>query len=93
MTCVDGIFCDLKTDEIYVADSEKNAIHIVTPQGDLKTLWMNDDSDGSDGLLDQPCEPLIRGNELIIANFDMPFPGLINSVYDKYHTLSVIKLK
>jgi len=93
MTCVDGIFCDLKTDEIYVADSEKNAIHIITPKGKLRTLWMNDDSDGSDGLLDQPCEPLIRGNELIIANFDMPFPGLINSAYDKHHTLSVIKLK
>jgi hypothetical protein len=92
MTCVDGIFCDLKTDEIYVADSEKNAVHIITPQGDFRTLWMNDDSDGSDGLLDQPCEPLIRGNELIIVNFDMPFPGLKNSAYDKYHTLSVIKL-
>ncbi len=93
MPCVDGIFCDLKTDEIYIADSEKNAIHIVTPQGDLRTLWINGDSDGSDGLLDQPCEPLIRGNELIIANFDMPFPGLLNSEYDKHHTLSVIKLK
>jgi DNA-binding beta-propeller fold protein YncE len=93
MTCVDGIFCDLKTDEIYVADSERNAIHVISPQGDLRTLWKNDDNDGSDGLLDQPCEPLIRGNELIVVNFDMPFPGLMNSVYDKYHTLSVIKLK
>jgi len=92
LTCVDGIFCDLETDQIYVTDSEKNAIHIITPRGDFKTLWMNDDTDGSDGLLDQPCEPLIRGNELIIVNFDMLFPGLKNSAYDKHHTLSVIKL-
>jgi len=90
MPCVDGIFCRLETDEIYVADSEKNAIHIVTPDGKLRTIWENDDCDGSDGRLDQPCEVLIRGKELIIVNFDMPFPGLKNSEVDKHHTLSVI---
>ena len=92
MPCVDGIFCDLKTDKIYVTDSERNAIHVVTPDGKMTTLWMNDDTDGADGLLDQPCEPLLRGNELIIVNFDMPFPGLKNAKFDKYHTISVIKL-
>jgi len=93
MPCVDGIFCDLRTDEIYVADSERNAIHVVAPCGKLKTIWENGDNDGSTGLLDQPCEPLIRGNELIIVNFDMPWPGLANSRYDEHHTISVIKLK
>lgn len=92
MTCVDGIFCDLKTDRIYVTDSEKNAIHVVTPDGKLTTLWTNGDSDGAGGLLDQPCEPLVRGDELIIVNFDMPFPGLKNSKYDEHHTISVIQL-
>jgi len=92
MTCVDGIFCDLANDEIYVADSEKNAIHIVSPDGKVRTLWQNDDCDGSDGRLDQPCEVLIRGKELIIVNFDWPFPGLKNSEFDKHHTLSVIRL-
>jgi len=93
LTCVDGIFCDLKTDYIYIADSEKNAVQVVKPCGTVETLWVNDDSDGADGLLDQPCEPIIRGKELILANFDMTFPGLKNSGYDKHHTLSVIKLK
>ena len=92
MTCVDGIFCDLKTDKIYVADSEKNAIQVISPDGTLTTLWENDDSNGADGLLDQPCEVVIRGNELIIVNFDMPFPGLKNTEYDEHHTLSVIRL-
>jgi len=92
MTCVDGIFCDLKTDRIYIADSERNAIHVVTPDGKWTTLWENGDTDGSTGLLDQPCEVLLRGDELVIVNFDMPFPGLKNSKYDKYHTLSVIRL-
>jgi len=93
LPCSDGLFCDLTTDEIYVADSEQNAIQIVSPDGSLRTLWMNDDTDGSDGGLDQPCESLIRGNELIIVNFDMPFPGLKNAAFDKPYTLSVIQLK
>ncbi len=93
MTCVDGIFYDAEKDVIYVADSEKNAIRIVTMDGKVSTLSENDDTDGSDGGMDQPCEVLIRGNEMIIANFDMPFPGLKNSAFDAPYTLSVIKLK
>jgi hypothetical protein len=93
LSCCDGIFCDLKTDLVYVANSAKNAIHVVTPEGKWSTLWRNGDTDGSDGGLDQPCEVIVRGDELIIANFDMPFPGLLNSSYDKCHSLSVIKLK
>jgi sugar lactone lactonase YvrE len=92
MPCGDGMRCDLRNDKIYVCDSQNNAIHVFTPDGKLETLWENDDSDGADGLLDQPCEPLIRGNELIIANFDGNFPGLKNKGYDKFHTMSVIKL-
>lgn len=94
LSCCDGIFCDLKTDRIYLADSAKNAIHVFTPDGKWSTLWQNGDTDGSDGLLDQPCEPIIRGDELIVANFDFIVPGgLLNSSNDKAHTLSVIKLK
>jgi hypothetical protein len=93
LTCVDGMVCDRRTGNVYIADSEKNAIQVVAPDGSISTLWENADTDGSDGLLDQPCEPLVRGDELIIANFDMPFPGLKNSGYDKHHTLSVIRLK
>jgi hypothetical protein len=93
LSCVDGMVCDRRTGRIYIADSEKNAIQVVDPGGAVSTLWENGDSDGSDGLLDQPCEPLVRGDELIIANFDMPFPGVKNSGYDKHHTLSVIKLR
>jgi sugar lactone lactonase YvrE len=94
MTCVDGIFWDKARNVIYIADSEKNAIQVYdVPTGNVTTLWENGDTDGSDGLLDQPCEPLVRGNDLVIVNFDMPFPGLRNSKYDKPHTICVIKLK
>lgn len=52
---------------------------------------MNDDNDGAEGLLDQPCEPMVWGDKLLIANFDMSFPGVKNS-NDAVHTLSVINL-
>jgi hypothetical protein len=94
LICCDGIFCDVRTDKIYIADSARNAIQVFdTKDNSIATLWENDNSDGADGLLDQPCEPAIRGNDLIIANFDMPFPGLKNTKYDKPHTISVIPLK
>ena len=44
------------------------------------------------GALDQPCEVIVRGKELIVVNFDMPFPGIVNTKFDKPYTLSVIKL-
>ena len=91
--CADGMFWDKKSNTIFVTDSEKNAVRVVTPDGKLSTLWINGDTDGSDGLLDQPCEVVVRGDELLIVCFDMPFPGLTNSAYDKHHTISVIKLK
>lgn len=93
MPCVDGLFYNRRTDEIYVADMEKNAIQVVSLSGGVRTLWENGDNDGAGGLLDGPCESLMRGNDLIVANFDIHFPGLTNSKHDRPHTLSVIKLK
>lgn len=94
LICCDGIFCDPRTDRIYIADSAKNAIQVFdTSDNTITTLWENGDTDGAGGLLDQPCEPAIRGDDLIIGNFDMPFPGLKNRQYDKPHTISVIRLK
>ena len=90
--CGDGMVCDPKTDKIYIADSQNNAIHVLHPDGKLTTLWENDDDNGATGLLDQPCEPFLRGNQLLISNFDGDFPGLKNKGHDKHHTLSVIKL-
>lgn len=94
LNCVDGICYDAVRNVIYIADSESNAIH----QWDVKknkmlTLWENDDTDGSNGLLDQPCEPLVIGDRIIIANFDMPFPGLTNTKFDAPYTLSQLKVK
>lgn len=93
LTCVDGICYDSKRNVIYIADSEKNAIHVwdIT-KSRMSTLSENEDTDGADGLMDQPCEPIVVNDKIVIANFDMPFPGLKNSKYDKVHTLSVIHI-
>ena len=52
------------------------------------------DTDGADGSLDQPCELIIRGDELIIVNMDYYFESeyLKNTGIDQPYTLSVIGL-
>jgi sugar lactone lactonase YvrE len=97
LTCVDGIFYDHATDKIFIADSQKNAIQLLSPRtGAVRTLWENDDTNGAGGLLDQPAEPLIRGRDLIIANFDAgfaPTQPAKNKAHDAPHTISVIRIR
>jgi len=96
--CCDGMFYDARTDKSYIADSQLNAIHTITPWKEGKpvsfeTLWANGDTDGSDGLLDSPCEPLVVGNKLYVANFDSTDNTFVNKKHDAPHTISVITLK
>ncbi|MCQ2390440.1 MAG: hypothetical protein MJ240_03350 [Kiritimatiellae bacterium] len=103
--CCDGICFDPVKNRILMTDSAINAVHVWDIAKEkagagamaFGELWKNADTDGADGLLDQPCEPLIwkdaKGKrQLVIVNFDMAFPGLINTVNDSIHTLSVIDL-
>jgi len=93
LPCIDGIYCDKSAGKIYITDSQQNAIHVYDISEDsLNKLWENGDTDGSGGLLDQPCEPRLRDDELIVVNFDSPMPGLKNSEWDKPYTVSVIDL-
>lgn len=97
-TCCDGIFYDKRTDKVYINDSEKNAIRAFKPvkAGEKPTfelIWENDDTDGSNGLLDQPCECVVIGDRMIICNFDWTFPGLKNTKFDAPYTMSEIQLK
>lgn len=102
-SCVDGICYYPKKNWVFIADSEKNAIRYWDIDArQMKVLWENDDSDGSDGLLDQPCEVMVwkesrcfglgSRDKLIVVNFDFTFPGLRNSENDKFHTISIIDL-
>ncbi len=92
MKSIDGICVD-QSDNIYVADFSNNAICIVSPEGKVRVLAKSPDCDGAKGGLDQPGEPLVRGREVIVTNFDMVTgPGKLNSGHDYPYTLSVIKL-
>jgi hypothetical protein len=90
MKSADGLFMDLQTGVIYVADSKANAVQMVYPDGSVKTLAQNGDTDGLDGGMDQPCEVLIRGDKVIVSNMDWPVPGCINQAYNPPATLSVL---
>lgn len=94
LSCVDGLTYYARKDWIVIADSERNAIHYWDIKASkLGLLWMNDDTNGADGLLDQPCETIVWNNKLIVANFDLPFPGVKNTKADDAHTLSIIELE
>ncbi len=91
--CCDGIWCDPKTDKIYMANSARNSVHIYDARNHtLQMIWENDDTDGRDGLLDQPCTACVLGDKLVIVSFDMPFPGLKNTLHDDPITVSYIDL-
>jgi DNA-binding beta-propeller fold protein YncE len=92
MKCADGIFYNAPDNKIYVADMILNAVQVVDMSGNVTTVSSNGNTDGRNGLIDQPCEVIIRGKDLIVVNMDMPFEGIVNTTFDKPWTLSVIKL-
>ena len=96
MVSADGIVWRKEDNRIYVADILNNAVHVVDMKGNVQTLHKNPDTDGADGSLDQPCEVLIRGNELIVISMDMPWEDpiglLVNTKIDEPYTISVIPL-
>lgn len=93
MKSADGLFYDKVKKEIYVADSLANAIQIVSLDGKVRTLSQEPTFDGADGRMDQPCEALLRGREVIISNFDMPVEGGVNTEFEVPNCISVIRLK
>jgi sugar lactone lactonase YvrE len=92
MRTTDGICMDAD-DNIYVADFSENAVCKVTPRGEVTILAKSGDCDGSQGGLDQPGEPIVRGNELIVSCFDMVTgPDKVNTGHDTPYTMAVIPM-
>ncbi len=94
MASCDGIVWNEADNKIYVADMLNNAVQVVDMDGNVTTLHANGDTDGADGSLDQPCEVLIRGNELIVVNMDWPWESdlLVNKTVEPPFTISAISL-
>ncbi len=88
----DGVAID-KDDNLYVADFSGNAIVVISPAGQARVLAKSPDCDGSDGCLDQPGEPLVRGRLVVVSNFDLVTgPDKVNTKHDEPFTMSVIEL-
>ena len=92
----DGIIWHSEKERFYVADMFRNAIKTIDIHGNVSTLWENDDTEGSAGLLDAPAEVLLRGNQLVVINMDSywddPDGYLKNKTFDKPYTISVFDL-
>lgn len=95
ITC-DGMHRDPRTGKFYVADPAANAVQEISPEGNVRMIATNGDpktgADKLKGMLDQPCEALVRGEEVVVSNMDWPFPGFRNSKHQMPATLSVIKI-
>lgn len=92
MRTTDGICID-KDDNIYVADFSENAVCKVSPDGSVQVLARSKDCDGSKGGLDQPGEPIVWGDKLVVTCFDMVTgPDKVNTGHDKPFTIAYINM-
>ena len=56
---------------IYVADFSANAIARITPDGRVTRMACSPDTDGFHGELDEPGEPCVWGDKIIVSCFDL----------------------
>ena len=89
----DGICFD-ENGNLYIADFSDNAIAVVKPNGRMYRIAQSPDSDGSNGELDQPGEPIVWNGKLIVSNFDavIDLETHLNTAHQPPHTLSVLEL-
>ena len=92
----DGMCVDSR-DNIYVADFSNNAIAKVTPSGEISVVAQNGDTNGQDGGLNEPGEPIVWNGKLVVSNFNAVFgpdhPNKVNTQHDMPATLSVLELE
>ena len=88
----DGMIMD-EDGNLYIADFCKNAIVKILPDGTVTRLAQNGDTDGLDGGLDQPGEPIIWDGKLIVSCFDCVVNDIVvNTAHEIPATLAEIAL-
>lgn len=89
----DGMILDANGD-LYIADFCANAIARVSPDGTVKRIAQSPDSDGLHGELDQPGEPIVWKNKIIVSCFDLVTgPDKVNTGHEMPATLAAIDLQ
>lgn len=94
MIATDGMKWDRRTNKIYIADLFANAVYSIDMNGRRELLVQNGNTNGANGELDGPAEVIVRGNEVIVTNFDAVFdsPEMTNKTASRPFTLSVIEI-
>ena len=88
----DGMVMD-RDGNLYIADFCANAIAKVTPDGTVSRLCQNGDTDGLNGELDEPGEPILWNGRLVVSCFDTVTNDLvINTAHELPATLAEIEL-
>lgn len=93
LVSTDGIAKD-KDGNMYVADFSYNAIAKISLDGKVKRIAQSPDTDGLNGELDQPGEPIIWDNKIIVSCFDLVTdPGKVNTKHEMPATLAQLELE
>jgi sugar lactone lactonase YvrE len=87
----DGMIIDAEGN-IYIADFCANAVAKISPNGKVTRIAQSPDTDGLQGELDQPGEPIIWHGRLILTCFDLVTgPQMVNTKHEMPATLSELE--
>ncbi|MFH7012644.1 hypothetical protein ACHRV5_12280 [Flavobacterium sp. FlaQc-52] len=93
LKCSDGFFYDENRNSIFIANYDNNSVHQLNLNTNtISLIWENENADGSDGQLDNPCETIIYKGKLLVVNYDT-FEGVKNTGTDPFHTISSFDLE
>ena len=93
LVSTDGMIMDEKGN-LYIADLCANAIVKILPDGTVTKLCQNGDTDGFNGELDEPGEPIIWNGKIVVSCFDTVTNDIvINTAHELPATLAQIDLE
>lgn len=88
----DGMIFD-EAGNLYIADFSANAIAKVYPNGKVERIAQSPDCDGFHGELDQPGEPIIWEDKIVVSCFDLVTgPDKVNTAHEMPATLAELEL-
>lgn len=89
----DGMCFD-QNGNLYIADFCANAIGMVKPDGSVHRIAQSPDSDGLNGELNQPGEPIVWDGRIIASCFDLVTgPGKVNTGHSMPATLAQLEVE